>query len=67
MQSDRKIYLVEVLDSWKTIADEQFKDLLERISLSEFEKGKLRYLINRVKAFEAPKSVATAANDDVPF
>jgi hypothetical protein len=66
-QSERKVRLVEILDGWKAITDEQLKALLERISLSEFEKRKIKYLINRVKAFEAPKSVAESTDNDVPF
>jgi hypothetical protein len=67
LQSDKKIDLVRILDGWKVVADEQFKSLLERISLSGFEKGQLKDVIARVKAFEAVKPVAVTVDDDVPF
>jgi hypothetical protein len=67
LQPDKKVQLVGILDGWKVITDDQFKTLLERISLSDFEKKQIRYLITRVKAFETPKAVIEAADNDVPF
>lgn len=67
LQSDKKIELVRILDGWKVVVDEQFKSLIERISLSGFEKAQLKDVIARVKAFEAAKPIAVTAGDDVPF
>jgi hypothetical protein len=66
LQSDRKVQLVRTLDDWKVVTDEQIKALLERISLSDFEKKQLKSIITRVKAFDTPKPIV-AAVDDVPF
>jgi hypothetical protein len=66
LQSDRKVQLVRTLDDWKVVTDEQIKALLERISLSDFEKKQLKSAITRVKAFEMPKPIV-APVDDVPF
>jgi hypothetical protein len=41
--------------------------LLERISLSGFEKTQLKVVIARVKAFEIAKPIAVTVGDDVPF
>jgi len=67
LQSVKKVQLVTVLDAWNIVTDEQFKALLERISLSDFEKRQLKNIITRVKAFEMPKPVVEAADNDVPF
>jgi hypothetical protein len=67
LQSDKKIELVRILDGWKVVADEQFKSLIERISLSGFEQTQLKDVIARVKAFEIAKPIAVTAGDDLPF
>jgi hypothetical protein len=66
LQFEKKVQLVKILDDWSVVTDEQLKALLERISLSEFEKKQLNNIIIRVKAFETPKPTVEAG-DDVPF
>jgi len=69
LKSSTKVALTRELDSWSVLDDEQIKLLLERISLSSFEKASLRNLIDRVRAFKAPvKSESVEIDDDeIPF
>lgn len=68
LPSKKKIELIGTLDSWSIISDQQFKPLLEQVSLSEFERKSLNGLIGRVGAFkqaEPPTSIVDF--DDIPF
>jgi hypothetical protein len=67
LQSEQKIKMIEMLDSWSIATDEQVKVLLEASSLSEFERQKLKNLIARVGAFKAPAQAEVTPDDDIPF
>jgi hypothetical protein len=66
LRSETKIRSVRLLDSWRVATDDQTKSMLERISLSDYEKTQLRDIIERVKAFEPPR-FAPETFDDAPF
>ena len=42
MQSSRKVDLIQTLDGWKVVSDEQLKGLLEGASLSKYERNRLQ-------------------------
>lgn len=69
LQSSQKTKLIKLLDSWSIATDEQLKSLLERVSLSDFERKSLKDVIGRVGAFTPPKPEpqASEAYDDIPF
>lgn len=69
LQSEKKTDLIMQLDSCSIATDAQVKSLLEQVSLSNFERQKLKSLIARVGAFQYPKSDAVADDslDDIPF
>ena len=69
LQSNKKIKMIEMLDSWSVATDQQIKELLEASSLSEYERDRLKNLIARVEAFKAPQPAPTevATDDDIPF
>ncbi len=66
LQSDTKLINVNILDSWNIATDDQLKTLLERISLSEYEKKQLKDIIARTNAFKVEK-VIPEVSDDIPF
>jgi len=61
-----KLNKIRLLDSWGAITDEQMKNFLERVALSDSERAELSEIILRVKAFEGtdPNPVDP---DDFPF
>jgi len=63
--SDGKIARVRTLNSWGVISDEQMKVLLERISLSEYEKTKLSDIIMKSGAFK--DQTQELPDTDIPF
>ncbi|MEW6263417.1 MAG: TIR domain-containing protein [Thermodesulfobacteriota bacterium] len=65
LPSDGKIARIRTLDSWAVISDEQMKILLERISLSEYEKKKLSDIIMKVGAFQV--HTPELPERDIPF
>lgn len=67
--SKEKVSLVKTLDSWKVLTDDQLKETCERSSISEYEKDKLRDIIDRVGALQAkePLSQTQDVSDDIPF
>lgn len=65
VSSDGKIARVRLLDSWGVISDEQMKVLLERISLSEYEKTKLGDIIMKAQAFQ--DQTPELPDTDIPF
>ncbi len=69
LQSDQKVRLIEILDSWSVATDYQIKELLEASSLSVDERDQLNNLIDRVEAFKAPKPAPAEVTrvDDIPF
>jgi hypothetical protein len=69
LQSEQKIKMIELLESWSIATDDQIKTLLEASSLSEYERKHLKNLAARVGAFKAPvQSIAVSAtDDDIPF
>ena len=67
LQSEQKTKLIELLDSWNVITDEQFKTLLESSSLSQYERRELKNLIARVGAFPAPAPSEVSDDDEIPF
>lgn len=69
LQSSQKTKLIHLLDSWSITIDEQLKTLLERVSLSDFERESLKNVIGRVGAFKltSPEPQATETFDDIPF
>lgn len=68
LSSKKKIELINTLDSWSTVTDQQIKLLLEQASLSELERKSLDRLIARVGAFKQPElATPTDDFDDIPF
>jgi len=67
LRSEVKVKLVNTLEDWNVATDEEIRTILERISLSDFEKKQLKHIISRVKAFKASKPTAEAVDDDLPF
>lgn len=67
LQSELKTKLIELMDSWSIVTDDQLRFLLESSSLSEYERGKLKNLIARAGAFAVPEVKEDADEDDVPF
>lgn len=69
LQSSQKTKLIQLLDSWSIATDEQLKSLLERVSLSDFERKSLEGVIGRVSAFKPPTPEPQASKDfdDIPF
>lgn len=66
LQSDMKLKNVRSLDSWNIATDDQLKTLLERISLSDYEKKQIKDIIARTSAFKVEK-VTLEVSDDIPF
>jgi hypothetical protein len=66
LKSDTKVNNVKTLDSWSVATDDQLKSLLERISLSDYEKILLKDIIARTNAFQVPISLPVF-DDDIPF
>lgn len=68
-ESSKKIYLIELLDSWSVVTDEQIKDVLESASLSSHEQSKLKNIIARVGAYKPHQTTpdSTQHDDDIPF
>lgn len=68
LKSDDKISNIKLLDSWSVSTDEQIKLLIERSSLSTYEKKELKSIINRVKAFEVVTESKTVIDGvEIPF
>lgn len=61
-----KLKNVRSLDSWNIATDDQLKTLLERISLSDYEKKQIKDFIARTNAFKVEK-VTLEVSDDIPF
>lgn len=69
LETSPKIEMVQLLDSWETVTDEQLKGILESVSLSASERKSLRNLIARVDAFATPEQAIqdTSDDDNLPF
>ncbi|WP_340123148.1 TIR domain-containing protein [Methylobacter svalbardensis] len=68
LNSQKKIELISVVDSWSIVTDVQLKTVLEQASLSEFEQKQLKNLIAQVGAFKLPESAIPVDEfDDIPF
>ena len=68
LPSQKKLDLVNHLDSWSIATDAQLKALFEQVSLSDFERRSLKGLISRVGAFKQMEAVkAVDEIDDIPF
>ncbi len=70
LHSEKKIELVELLNEWSVISDEELKLLLERISLSDEEKSSLKVIVKQVGAFmsiEPESEISSKLDDDIPF
>jgi hypothetical protein len=67
--SGKKIQLIELIDEWSVATDDQLKNLLESASLSEYEQGKLKNIIDRVEAYKpvTPTPDYSQFDDDIPF
>lgn len=68
LSSDKKIDQIRLFESWSIATDAQIKEILERSSLSEFEKKNLRSTIDKVGAFTSSSQRAIADDlDSIPF
>lgn len=67
LQSAQKTKLIDLLDSWSIVTDDQMKSILESSSLSEYERNKLKNLIARAGAFAVPEPAKIPVEDDIPF
>jgi hypothetical protein len=68
LNSEKKVELINMLDGWSILTDIQLKSVLEQASMSGLEKDKLKNLIARVGAFQAPADVVHEVDDDdIPF
>lgn len=67
--SEDKISLLMMLDSWNVATKEQIKVLLERSSISDYEREKLKNIINKVGAFSEIRTTwpSEGIDDDIPF
>jgi hypothetical protein len=65
VRSDDKIARVRILDSWEVLSDEEMKILLERISLSEYERAELSDIILKAGAFQ--EQAPELPDTDIPF
>jgi len=67
--STRKIKLIEQLDEWSVVTDEQMRGVLESASLSKHEQSKLKNIIARVGAYKVSPSTPDYSqfDDDIPF
>lgn len=68
LPSKKKIDLINLINTWAIISDQQLKNLLEQASLSDFEKKALDLLIIKTSAFrsiEAPPPLDDS--EDIPF
>jgi hypothetical protein len=68
LDSERKIALIKKLDGWSVVTDQQLRDLLEHISISDYERQSLKNMIGRVAAF-ATKAMEPVnfVEEDIPF
>lgn len=68
-ESTKKVKLIELLDEWSVVTDDQMKDVLEGASLSKHEQSKLKNIIARVGAYKASQATPDYSqfDDDIPF
>ena len=68
-ESGKKVQLVEMLDEWSVVTDDQLKNLLESASLSKYEQEKLKNIIVRVGAYKPQPKAPDYSDfdDDIPF
>jgi serine/threonine protein kinase len=67
LQSEQKTKLIELLDSWAVVTDDQLKIILQSSSLSEYERGRIKNLVARVGAFAVPEPAKVPDEDEIPF
>lgn len=70
LHSDKKIELIETLDSWSVTTNEELRAVLEQSALSDTEKKAINPIIERVKAFEPIQLKHTAVHEldeEIPF
>lgn len=69
LQSKTKLDLLQLLDSWSIVTDQQLKTLIEQASMSEYERKSLKNIIARVGAFKVAEPAVVDKIDelDIPF
>lgn len=67
LNSEKKVGLINTLDSWSILTDIQLKSVLEQASISDYERKLLKNLIGRVHAFQIPSPATQNFDDDIPF
>lgn len=69
LQSKTKLDLLQLLDSWSIVTDQQLKTLIEQASMSDYERKTLKNIIARVGAFKLAEPVVIDQIDelDIPF
>ena len=67
LNSDKKIALINTLDSWSVVTDVQLKSVLEQASASAHERQLLKNLVARVGAFQIPTPKYQDFDDEIPF
>jgi hypothetical protein len=68
LKSDKKIELINKLDNWSVIRDDQLCQVIEQSSLSSYEKQVLKDKLARVGAFkDEPDEKKSIEIDDIPF
>ncbi len=66
MNSNNKLEKIKLIDTWNIITNEQLKNLLENVALTEFEKTQLNSQIVKSGAF-AVADLSDFVEDDIPF
>ncbi|MEZ0388159.1 MAG: TIR domain-containing protein [Verrucomicrobium sp.] len=64
LDSGKKLSNILALDGWSIVTDPQLKNVMEQASMSAAEKTRLKDLIARVGAFNAPEEKLSPLEDD---
>lgn len=67
LKSDKKIKLINKLNDWSIIEDDQMRQIIEQSSLSLPDRQSLKPLIDKVSAFQSTLNTPTVKDDDIPF
>ena len=67
LNSDKKIALINTLDSWSVVTNVQLKSVLEQASALAHERQLLKNLVARVGAFQIPTPKSQDFDNEIPF
>lgn len=66
MSSNDKIEKINQIDAWNIVKNDQLKNLLENVALSEYEKTQLTSIISKCGAF-TKADIDISSESDIPF